>query len=84
MSEITVEAMDTAQPIPIEEMLNKASEKLDADFSTMNTKIHRFPAILWEIGEDGNYIVPKMVAIGTNYHGLPELQEMEEVKKAAA
>ncbi|KAI4996641.1 hypothetical protein ZWY2020_051561 [Hordeum vulgare] len=62
--------------------LIQASQKLEAVYSNILNQIHRFPASLRSL--DGDYIVPRMVAIGAYHHGLPELQDMEEIKKAAA
>ncbi|CAM0943630.1 unnamed protein product [Alopecurus aequalis] len=67
---------------PIEDLWKQASDKLESDYPNIFYKIHRFPASMRKSCED-SYIVPKMVAIGPFYRHLPELQEMEEVKKAA-
>ncbi|XP_020185135.1 UPF0481 protein At3g47200-like [Aegilops tauschii subsp. strangulata] len=62
--------------------LSQASQKLETAYSNIFNKIHRFPASLRSL--DGDYIVPRMVSIGAYHHGRPELQGMEEIKKAAA
>ncbi|KAL6653630.1 hypothetical protein ACP70R_008554 [Stipagrostis hirtigluma subsp. patula] len=54
----------------------------DVRMQQIKSKIHRFPSSLRRFGTEGDYIVPRTVALGPYYNGKPELQAMEEVKSA--
>ncbi|XP_066334490.1 UPF0481 protein At3g47200-like [Miscanthus floridulus] len=49
----------------------------------LNKSILRFPSNLQRIAAAKDYIAPRTVALGPYYHGLTELQAMEEVKRTA-
>ncbi|XP_048548444.1 uncharacterized protein LOC125527970 isoform X3 [Triticum urartu] len=69
--------------IDIQEMVRNTRERLEADFSKLGTKIHRFPRGL-RPGINERYIIPSFVSLGPYHHGSEQLLETEELKHAAA
>lgn len=68
--------------IEIQEMVRNTRERLEADFSKLGTRVHRFPRGLR--GVDERYIVPGFVSLGPYHHGSTLLRETAELKHAAA
>ncbi|CAN6183332.1 unnamed protein product [Urochloa humidicola] len=66
-----------------ETVLNGGTKAVEADLLWTKSNIFRFPSNLRSIGRERDYIAPRTVAIGPYYHGMAELQEMEDVKHTA-
>ncbi|CAO2189425.1 unnamed protein product [Urochloa humidicola] len=63
-------------------VLQEAECKFEDDSSLLETKIHRYPLSIKELGEW--YTVPRIVAIGPYHHGQQQLKDAENVKLVAA
>ncbi|KAG8086688.1 hypothetical protein GUJ93_ZPchr0010g8744 [Zizania palustris] len=68
----------------VDEELERAALKVEADISKIRTKIHRFPESMRSLGNDGGYMVPNVVAIGPYHRHRRHLRHAEEIKRAAA
>ncbi|CAO2164912.1 unnamed protein product [Urochloa humidicola] len=69
----------------VEDELKRAAEKVKFDFSKIEAKVHRYPAIFRGLmSKDDRYFVPRCVAIGPYHHHAAHVQRAEEIKRAAA
>ncbi|KAF7082487.1 hypothetical protein CFC21_086355 [Triticum aestivum] len=62
--------------------IHKLVKEFEKESLEIDMKIHRFPAILADMGDQ--FVIPMALAIGPYHHGLSRLQGMEKAKRVAA
>ncbi|OQU79618.1 hypothetical protein SORBI_3008G170900 [Sorghum bicolor] len=70
----------------VQEELKRAADKVEAEFSKNEAKMHRYPpSFRGLMSKDDRYFVPRCVAIGPYHHrAAAYLHQAEEMKRAAA
>ncbi|XP_020085753.1 UPF0481 protein At3g47200-like [Ananas comosus] len=74
----------TAECSVLVSTMKEINEKVRAETELRKTLIQKVPDPLRSIENGAEYFNPKIVAIGPYHRGDPQVQPMEEIKKAAA